>query len=283
MAVEHWLSHLRRQNREPLSRATKAKIRSLMSVLFNHAIRYEWLEQGKNPITFVRQSAERMKTPTVLEASEIQRLLSRLQSPYRLTVLLAVTTGLRRSELFALKWGDIDFPSLTLHIKRSIYMRTIGRCKSATSKKDLPLSHYIGTELMYWQEQSKYREDSDWVFASPQMRGRYPYWPAMLLTRTIRPAAVRASIEKRIGWHTFRHTYSTMLVSNGENVKVIQELMRHASSRSTLEIYSQARTADKRAAQQRVVQMIFPEDLNGDQSIAQHESEHSENAFEWLN
>jgi site-specific recombinase XerD len=105
----------------------------------------------------------------------------------------------------------------------------------------------------------------------------------MLLTRTIRPAAVRAGIEKRIGWHTFRHTYSTLLVANGENVKVIQELMRHASSRSTLEIYCQARSADKRAAQQRVVQMIFPEDLNRDNAIAQAESECPDNAFEWVN
>ena len=53
-----------------------------------------------------------------------------------------------------------------------------------------------------------------------------------------------------------------MLVASGENLKVIQELMRHASSRSTLESYSQARTADKRAAQQRIVQLIFPEDRN---------------------
>ena len=124
---------------------------------------------------------------------------------------------------------------------------------------------------MYWQQQSKYREGNDWVFASPRMHGRYPYWPAMLLTRTIRSAAIRAGIPKRIGWHTFRHTYSTFLVSNGENVKVIQELMRHASSRSTLEIYSQARNADKRAAQQRVMQMIFPEDLNRNEWATEHE------------
>jgi site-specific recombinase XerD len=136
---------------------------------------------------------------------------------------------------------------------------------------------------MYWRQQSKYRESKDWVFASPHMQGRYPYWPAMLLTRTIRPAAVRAGIEKKIGWHTFRHTYSTMLVSNGENVKVIQELMRHASSRSTLEIYSQARTADQRATQQRVMEMIFPEDLNRDLSIREGDLEHSGVTFEWVN
>ena len=59
--------------------------------------------------------------------------------------------------------------------------------------------------------------------------------------------------------------------------------MRHASSCSTLEIYCQARSAAKRAAQQRVVQMIFPEDLNRDKAIAQAESEHSDNALEWIN
>jgi hypothetical protein len=75
------------------------------------------------------------------------------------------------------------------------------------------------------------------------------------LQKIIRPAAVRARINKRIGWHTFRHTFSTLLIANGENVKVAQELMRHASSRCALEVYSQARIIAKRQAQQRVVQM----------------------------
>jgi hypothetical protein len=51
-----------------------------------------------------------------------------------------------------------------------------------------------------------------------------------------------------------------MLITNGENVKIVQELMRHANCRSTLEIYSQARTQAKREAQHRVVEMIFPQD-----------------------
>jgi len=47
-----------------------------------------------------------------------------------------------------------------------------------------------------------------------------------------------------------------MLIANGENVKVVQELMRHANSRTTLEVYSQARIREKREAQQRLVKMI---------------------------
>ena len=71
VAVEAWLCPLHRNNHEQLSNLTRGKIRSLMSVLFNHAIRYEWLEQGKNPIKFVRQSAER---PRTLKCSKLLRL-----------------------------------------------------------------------------------------------------------------------------------------------------------------------------------------------------------------
>jgi site-specific recombinase XerD len=91
------------------------------------------------------------------------------------------------------------------------------------------------------------------------MKGKYPFWPDVLLLKIVPPAARRAGITKRIGWHTFRHSYSSLLVANGENVKVVQELMRHTSSRFTLDVYSQARKAAKRQAQERVVQMTLPE------------------------
>jgi site-specific recombinase XerD len=54
------------------------------------------------------------------------------------------------------------------------------------------------------------------------------------MEKVIRPAAERAGLQKVIGRHTFRHSYSTLPVANGDNVKLVQELMRHASSRFTL-------------------------------------------------
>ncbi len=262
VAVEHWLRQLRRSDGVPLADTTKAKIRNLFSVLFNHAIRYEWLEQGKNPITLVRQSAKRKRVPEVLEPHEVQRLLLQLNSCFRVMVLLDVTTGLRRSELLALKWSDVDFSNLEINVVRSVYLRVIGNCKTEASRKPVPLDPHVAADLWIWKETSTYQRPNDWVFASPHTRGQYPFWPDVLLQKIIRPAALRAGISKRIGWHTFRHTFSTLLVANGENVKVVQELMRHASSRCTLEVYSQARIAAKRQAQQRIVQMIVPEEAD---------------------
>jgi integrase len=260
IAVENWLRALCRKDGNPLANPTKAKIRNLMSVLFNHAIRYEWLEQGQNKITLVRQSGARQKTPEVLDPHEIKHLLCQLDPPYRQMVLLDATTGLRRSELFALKWGDIDFENQTMNVSRSIYGQVSGNCKTEASRKPVPLASYVAADLLSWKEQSLYPIPDDWVFASPRSKGELPYWPAILMRKVIRPAALRAGVTKWIGWHTFRHSHSTLLIANGENLKVVQELMRHGSARITVDIYSQARNPAKRAAQQRNLEMILPEE-----------------------
>lgn len=80
----------------------------------------------------------------------------------------------------------------------------------------------------------------------------------MVLNRKVRPAAAKLGITKRIGWHTFRHTYASLLKSSGADVKVVQDSLRHANSRITMEMYAQALTQDKRTAQTKVVQMMLP-------------------------
>jgi integrase len=99
--IELWLRSL------PLARSTCAKIRNVMSVLFNHGLRHELLD--RNPVQWVRQSAKRKKIPAVLEIEEVQMLLGALDVRERTMVLLDVVTGLRANELFGLKWADVDF------------------------------------------------------------------------------------------------------------------------------------------------------------------------------
>jgi hypothetical protein len=78
IAIEQWLRGLRKSDGKNLAPGTKAKIRNIMSALFNHAMRYEWMSQGKNPVTLVRQSAKRVRIPDILEIEEIQALFAAL-------------------------------------------------------------------------------------------------------------------------------------------------------------------------------------------------------------
>jgi len=103
-----------------------------------------------------------------------------------------------------------------------------------------------------------YPIESDLVFANPTMKGTQPYWPDNLMKRHIKPAAKAAGIQKNIGWRTFRHSFGTLLKADGKDVKTVQELLRHANSKITLDVYTQAVNSHKRAAQSKVVQMMVP-------------------------
>jgi integrase len=224
-----------------------------MHIIFSHACRHEWLE--KNPMTLVRQSAKRQKLPDVLELNELKMLLGELANPARLLVFLNVATGLRISEGLGLKWKDVDFAHGQLLLRRAIVHQHPGEMKTEASQKPVPIDGALLQALEEWSRQTLYRQNYDWVFASLEMGGKQPYWPETLLKCHVQPAAKRLGITKKIGWHSFRRTFATLL-GGSEDVKTMQELMRHANSRLTLDLYAQALTPAKRAAHRRLVGLI---------------------------
>ena len=252
--VESWLRRL------PLAKSSCAKIRGLLSVLFNHACRYELFD--RNPIRLVRQGAKRRAAPSVLTPIEIKALLGGLNLRERTLVLLAASTGLRQSELFGVKWCDIDFAQHTMNVVRSIVYGVVGPCKTESSQKPVPVHPTVLEALGKWRQLCRYNKSDDWVFASRRYRGRKPIWGQAILRKYIRPAAQRVGIQKRFGWHTFRHTYSTLLRSVGTEFKVMQELLRHSSFRSTLDVYTQAISPAKHAAQAAVLALVFTAETN---------------------
>jgi integrase len=249
--VETWLRGL------SLAKSSSAKIRNIFSILFNHACRYDLFD--RNPITLVRHSAKRRRIPDVLTVEEAQRLLSVLAVKERTMVLMALGTGLRRSELFALKWKDVDCAAEHVNVTRSIVNRVVGTCKTEASQKPVPLHSSLAQALLAWRQQTSYRKREDWLFASPHSRGKHPLWAQAIMRYHIGPATRKTELQKRVGWHTFRHTYSTLLKLVGADIKVMQELLRHSSVRCTLDTYTRAIMPTKRAAQAAVVSMILTE------------------------
>jgi integrase len=162
--VELWLRSL------PLARSSCAKIRNLMSVVFNHGIRHEICD--RNPIHLVRQSAKRKAVPAILSASEVQRLLAVLQIRERTLVLLAFGTGLRMSELFGLKWNDIDFRRNEISVTRSIVFQVVGPCKTEASQKPVPLDSHLAEALKVWRNHTEYRKVDDWYSRAQRCTGK---------------------------------------------------------------------------------------------------------------
>jgi integrase len=163
-------------------------------------------------------------------------------------VLVAGSTGMRRSELIALVWKDINFALRQVNITRSIYRNKTWICKTVASRRPVPLHPFVMEQLLEWRRRSEYSDDNDFLFPSVKDNGAHPIAPDMVLRRHIRPALKDLGIQKRIGWHSFRHGLGTMLRQQGVDLKTAQELLRHANARTTMELYQQAISSEKRAA-----------------------------------
>ncbi len=254
--VQKWLETL------DMTNGSKAKIRNIMSGIFSHAVRWEFVKS--NPITGpgrkqgVRQSQKRQKVPAILTVTQIRSLLGVLKPRERVMILLVATTGLRINEMAGLRWRDVDFEKLQLNIHWGWVLGELKEVKTEASEKPVPIDASVAEALLTWRLSSAYRGETDFVFASARMRGKQPLTTGILFRRHVIPWLEQASIGQRIGWHTFRRTVATLLTANGEDIKTVQELLRHANPQITMQIYSQAVTETKRAANAKVTTMIVP-------------------------
>jgi len=199
VAVEEWLRSISR------AKGTKAKIRNTMSVLFNHAIRWNFVRN--NPITGpvrgsgVRQSAKREHIPDVLDVGEFQALLGELQLRERVMLRLGMTTGLRRGELAGLRRCDVKFEKLTIDVLRSVVDQRVGKVKTEASKKPVPIDPHVAEDLLDWYRISKYATPEDYVFATDaaragSKRGKQPLWLAKVMQYHIQPSCPKGRDRK---------------------------------------------------------------------------------------
>jgi integrase len=187
--------------------------------------------------------------------AEYFELLKHLDEPHRTMVLVAQCLGLRVSEILGLQWGDFSFENRSVLVQRSVVGGRVDDVKTEYSKDDVPLDARLAEALLSWRAASFFPRDTDWVFANP-VTGR-PYHQESLRKRQLQRAAKLAGLGEDIGWHTFRHTYRSWLDETGAPMKVQQELMRHASIQTTMNVYGRAMTETKRRANSQVVGLVF--------------------------
>ena len=260
MAVEDWLNHLK------LAPKTKSHIKQLMHVIFECAMRWELTE--KNPISLVRVKggSKRLKHPRILSPEEFGRLAACVREPYRTMVMVAGCLGLRVSEIVGLQWGDFDFKNQTVLVQRGVVHGYVGDVKTEYSKDHLPLDSLLVEKLQEYRKRC-YPTAEGWLFANPAT-GK-PYHQDQIQKNHLSKAATEAKIKGGVGWHTFRHSYRSWMDDTGAPLTVQQELMRHASVPTTMNVYGKAMTDSKRQAHSKVVEKVLKSKKSSDATALQ--------------
>ena len=157
---------------------------------------------------------------------------------------MELATGLRRGELLGLKWEDIDLDRGNLRVKRQI-ARIDGEIVEAPLKtknayRTLPLAEDTVDVL---QQQKKKVGSRPWVFPSPTGGPISPDSVLHMLHRVLKRAGL-----PRVRFHDLRHTFATLALQNGVDIKTVSGMLGHFSAGFTLDTYAHVTTAAQKEA-----------------------------------
>lgn len=179
--------------------------------------------------------------------------------------LLAIFTGMRRGEILGLKWDDVDLKNRRITIIRSLAYTSSGLIfKQPKSKKSLrPIS--ISMFLVKYLEEHKKRQDE----IIKKFQGSYNQEKLVICTIDGKPRdpsnlireynrLIKKANLPKISFHDLRHTFATLLLENGENPKVVSEMLGHSRVSTTLDIYTHINTESQIRAANHLESLIVP-------------------------
>jgi integrase len=213
-----------------LGRSSLKHIKAFLSGVFKQAKRLGILD-GINPIQDV--SIPHVPEPEDTYAyslGEIKTMLALLEEPARTVVLSAAFTGLRKSELWGLRWDDFDGKELS--VKRSVWNGTEGEPKTKRSRAPVPVVRQLADAL----EAHRLRMGPLAVGPIFQAGNGNPLNLDNLVRRVICPA-LAGSVVRWHGWHAFRRGLATNLHALGVDDKTIQAILRHSNVGLTQNVY----------------------------------------------
>lgn len=230
-----------------LGEQSVATLHSIVSRALTYAVKQEMII--KNPCSIVGKPRIPNKDYTVWDIKDCHLFLSytRENEPYQhIAYFLAIYTGMRRSELLGLTWNNVDFTKNKIYVNQTLYYKnkqdfTFAEPKTKKSKRAIAIDETIITELKAHRK----RINQDRLLYGPDYKEHdlvccnYEGLPLIPndLGDHFRKMLTKVDVPK-IRFHDLRHTHATILLRIGENPKVIQERLGHASIQITLDTYS---------------------------------------------
>ena len=257
--VERFVAALSDNSHAP---ETRAKTVMILKAVFEKGIQWGYL--AVNPARYVKRPRVPKCEVEFLEPHEIFALIEATDPRYRCLMMFAALSGCRLSEILGLKWQDVDFANGKVHIRQTLQGGQFLAPKTDTSRRSIDLPPILMEEIATHQTRQMVELDSneyDLVF--PNQVGR-PEQPGNLRRRVLKPACRCAGLRK-VGFHALRHSYVSMLVAQGENVKTIQALVGHSSAKITWDTYSHLFDGTTKEAACRLEKTFFEVEKKQDQ------------------
>jgi integrase len=187
-----------------------------------------------------------------LTPEQVRALLGVLQEPFRTMVLLAVLSGLRRGEIFGLRWKSIDWVEGSIVVVEADYEGHSAAPKTRASCRKVFVDSTVIESLNNLRPERF--QPSDLVFRTD--RGT-PFNPNNVMNRVLGPACKEAGIP-HVSWHNFRYTFSTWANPTGESIKALQSQLGHTDSRLTLSVYTQPMPEAQKLLAGKVARVLLP-------------------------
>jgi integrase len=213
-----------------LAPKTIRNVVSTLSALFNFAKAPQRRWASENP-------CDGLELPAVPDATEIRFLTlaevdalvanarpGMFQAIDRAMFLTAAMTGLRKGELVALRWLDVDWTAGRIRVRQNYVRGEFGTPKSKRSTRSVPMADEVAGELERLFQQSRWQADDDLVFAHPQTGGPLP---KANITRRMRAALKAAGLDQSHRFHDLRHTFGTRMAAVGTPMRTLQEWLGH--------------------------------------------------------
>ena len=232
------------------SKSVLKHVRATLSIVMATAVDWQYL--ARNPVEGVRLPPGKAVTRApVLTLDQLALVIANLAEPYRTMVVIASVTGMRESEVLALKWEDFDTKAQVIRVRRSLYRGKLNAPKNDRSERLIPYGDLIRDAVDRLANSDQKAPDFLFVTAPGNL-----FTAQQVTKRVFRPLSRSLKIPA-FTWRSFRRSAETALHTQGAPLKVQQQILGHSNPDMTL-LYADPDIAERRKALGQLEALLLP-------------------------